>query len=92
LYALDTTPEKPGLVRSAEPGDGGRIELEVWELDVAAFGAFVARIPAPLGIGTLDLDDGTQVQGFVCEHARVQSARDITAYGGWRAYLRSRLA
>ena len=91
LYALDTTPEKPGLVRSAEHGDGERIELEVWELDVAAFGAFVARIPAPLGIGTIELDDGTQVQGFVCESARIQGARDITAYGGWRAYLRSRL-
>jgi len=91
LYALDTTPEKPGLVRSSEPGDGERVELEVWELDVAAFGAFVARIPAPLGIGTIDLDDGTQVQGFVCEPARIQGARDITAYGGWRAYLRSRL-
>jgi allophanate hydrolase len=90
LYALDTTPAKPGLVRSAEPGDGERIELEVWELDVAAFGAFVARIPAPLGIGTVELDDGAQVQGFVCEHAGVQNARDITAYGGWRAYLRSR--
>jgi allophanate hydrolase len=90
LYALDTTPEKPGLVRAADPGDGERIELEVWELDTAAFGAFVSRIPAPLGIATIDLDDGTQVQGFSCEHARVQSARDITAYGGWRAYLKSR--
>ena len=92
LYALDTTPEKPGLVRSPEPGDGEHIELEVWELDLAAFGAFVARIPAPLAIGTVELDDGTQVQGFVSEPARIQGARDITAYGGWRAYLRSRLA
>ena len=92
LFALDTTPEKPGLVRAAEPGDGDRVELEVWELDFAAFGAFVARIPSPLGIGTLDMDDGTRVQGFLCEHALVQSARDITAYGGWRAYLKSRIA
>lgn len=90
LYALDTTPEKPGLVRAAEPGDGERIELEVWELDLAAFGAFVARIPSPLGIGTIQLEDDTFVQGFVCEHALVHGARDITAYGGWRAYLRSR--
>ena len=90
LYALDTTPEKPGLVHATDPGDGERIELEVWELDIAAFGAFVARIPSPLGIGTIELEDETRVQGFVCEHALVQGARDITAYGGWRAYLRSR--
>jgi allophanate hydrolase len=92
LYALDTTPEKPGLVRAVEPGDGERIELEVWELDVADFGAFVSRIPSPLGIGTIELEDGVQVQGFLCEYARVQGARDITAYGGWRAYLKSRVA
>ena len=61
-------------------------------LEIHVFGAFVARIPAPLGVGTIDLEDGTQVQGFVCEYARTQSARDITAYGGWRAYLRSRIA
>jgi allophanate hydrolase len=90
LYALDTTPEKPGLVRAVDPGDGERIELEVWELDIAAFGGFVARIPSPLGIGTIELEDKTRVQGFVCEHVLVQGARDITAYGGWRAYLRSR--
>jgi allophanate hydrolase len=91
LYALDTTPAKPGLVRSSDAGDGEHIELEVWELDVAAFGAFIARIPSPLGIGTIELDDGALVQGFVCEHAGVQNARDITAYGGWRAYLKSRV-
>jgi allophanate hydrolase len=90
LYALDTKPEKPGLVHAVHPGDGERIEIEVWELDIAAFGAFVARIPSPLGIGTIELEDQTRVQGFVCEHALVQGARDITAYGGWRAYLRSR--
>jgi allophanate hydrolase len=90
LYALDTTPEKPGLVRAEDPADGARIELEVWELTLAAFGAFVARIPSPLGIGTIELDDGAEVQGFLCEYARVQRSRDITAYGGWRAYRRSR--
>ena len=87
LYALaGTVPPKPGLVR-----DGGRggIELELWELSVPAFGSFVAAIPAPLGIGTLLLSDGTSVQGFVCEPHALAGARDITDHGGWRAYLRS---
>jgi allophanate hydrolase len=91
LYALQTSPEKPGLVRAAaDAGDGERIEVEVWELGLAAFGEFVAGIAPPLGIHTIDLDDGSQVQGFTCEQGRVGSARDITAYGGWRAYLKSR--
>jgi allophanate hydrolase len=87
LYALgDTTPPKPGLVRVA-PGTGGFIEVEVWSLNPAAFGSFVAAIPPPLGIGTLALSDGSSVKGFLCESVALQEARDITAFGGWRAYL-----
>lgn len=89
FYALaNTTPPKPGLVFD---GTGaGSIEVEIWEMDAAAYGTFVAMIPAPLGIGTLTLDDGTSVQGFLCEAHAVAGAKDITAYGGWRAYLASR--
>ena len=88
LYALPgTTPPKPGLVRVAQ--GGAAIEVEVWELGVAEFGSFVAAIPAPLGIGTLRLEDGSTVQGFSCESAAVADARDVSAFGGWRAYLAS---
>jgi len=86
LYALpNTTPPKPGLVRAAE--GGGPIELEVWALSPAAFGAFVARIPAPLAIGRIALDDGTAVSGFLCESFATAGAADITATGGWRKFL-----
>lgn len=61
--------------------------MEVWELPDQAFGSFVAGIPAPLGIGMVRLADGSQVQGCVCEAAAVAGAEDITALGGWRAYL-----
>jgi len=54
LYALDTTPPKPGLIRTTE-SDGASIELEIWELSSTAFGTFVAAIPPPLGIGTIRL-------------------------------------
>jgi allophanate hydrolase len=89
LYALSTTPAKPGLVRAATGVQGHRIELEVWELDHAGFGQFVQGIPAPLGIGSIELDDGTRVQGFVCESAAVDGAQEISAFGGWLAYRRS---
>jgi allophanate hydrolase len=89
LFALGgTTPSKPGLVRVA-PGSGGSIEVEIWALRPATFGAFVAAIPSPLGIGTLVLADGSRVKGFLCESAALEGARDITAFGGWRAYLKN---
>lgn len=87
LYALPgTTPPKPGLVRSpGAPGPG--IAVEVWALSPAAFGAFAAAIPAPLGIGKVALDDGSEVSGFLCESHAIADAEDITGYGGWRGYL-----
>lgn len=89
FYVLaNTTPPKPGLVFDGK--GAGNIEVEIWEMDAAAFGTFVALIPAPLGIGTLALDDGTSVQGFLCEAHAVAEAMDITAYGGWRTYLAAR--
>ena len=89
LYALPgTTPPKPGLVRVG--AGGGSVEVEVWELSVAALGLFVSAIPAPLGIGTLSLIDGESVQGFLCESAAVENARDITSLGGWRAFLKNK--
>ncbi|BBF91939.1 allophanate hydrolase [Blastochloris tepida] len=86
LYALNgTTPAKPGLVRD-ETGVGG-IEVEVYELDHAGFGSFVALVPPPLCIGTVALADGSEVKGFLCEGRAVADALDITAFGGWRGWL-----
>lgn len=76
---------RPGMVRVEE--GGAAIEMEVWELPAQAFGSFVAGIPAPLGIGTVQLDDGSGVLGFVCEAYAAAQARDITHHGGWRAFL-----
>ena len=91
LFALPgTKPPKPGLVR-ATGEDGGAIEVEVWELTPAAFGSFVAAIPGPLGIGTLELEDGTRVKGFLCEEYATADARDITSFGGWRRLSRRKL-
>jgi allophanate hydrolase len=86
LYTLpDTTPPKPGLVY--EGSGPGAIEVEIWDMDDSAFGSFVALIPPPLGIGTLVLEDGRRVKGFLCESHATVGAEDITSYGGWRAWL-----
>jgi allophanate hydrolase len=90
LFALsDAVPPKPGLLRGA-PNSGQPIAIELWELPMEHYGSFVSLIPAPLGIGTLTLLDGRQVQGFVCEPLALQDATDITPWGGWQAYLQSR--
>jgi allophanate hydrolase len=88
LYALPGGPPyRPGLVRVEE--QGAAIEVEVWSLPISGFGAFVARIPAPLAIGKVRLANDREVCGFLCESLAVAAAADITRHGGWRAYLAS---
>ena len=89
LFALPGGPPyRPGMVRvPADEAGGAAIEMEIWELPAREFGAFVAGIPAPLGIGTVALEDGGTVQGFVCETWATAKAQDITHHGGWRAFL-----
>jgi len=86
LYALpNTTPPKPGLQR--DEANGTEIILEVWEMAASEFGSFVDLIPAPLGIGNVELADGRWVNSFICEGFGLEGARDVTEFGGWRAYI-----
>jgi allophanate hydrolase len=91
LYALDTTPAKPGMLRVAT-GTGSSIELEIWALPAAAFGKFVAAIPPPLSIGTVRLADGRGIKGFIVEPADISGARDISAFGSWRTFMAEKAA
>jgi allophanate hydrolase len=86
LYALPGgPPERPGLIRV--PTGGVAIDVEVWALPQTAVGSFLAGIPAPLGLGSVELADGRWEKGFICEGFAAEGARDISALGGWRAYL-----
>jgi allophanate hydrolase len=87
MYALDTVPAKPGLVR-VDSG-GAAISGEVWRLPAAGFGTFVAAVPAPMAIGQVVLADGRSVSGFLVEPSALDGAREITAFGGWRAFRAS---
>ncbi|MZR32387.1 allophanate hydrolase [Sneathiella litorea] len=85
LYSLaGGPPYRPGLVRNKK---GTMIDLEIWAIPVKEFGEFIRGIPAPLGIGTVSLSDGTAVNGFICEAAGLEGATDITNFGGWRKFL-----
>ena len=91
LYALNTMPPKPGMLRVAD-GAGSPIAVELWALSAAAFGNFVAAIPPPLSIGTIRLADGRGVKGFLVEPADIGGARDISSFGGWRAFMAEKMA
>lgn len=90
FYALKgTVPLKPGLLREtgfAGPG----IEVEVWSMPSENFGSFVDLVPGPLGIGTVTLADGREVNGFICEPYGLDGAEDITALGGWRMFMKTK--
>ncbi len=89
LFALPGGPPfRPALMRVA-PGEGSPIATEVWAISPEGFGSFVAGIPAPLGIGTIRLADGTTPKGFIVEAEGVKGATDVSAFGGWRAYTES---
>lgn len=85
LFALETIPPKPGLLRSSQ--GGGSIDLEIWELPAAGLGHFLAAIPAPLGLGKVELEDGEEVSCFLVEGAAVERSLEITECGGWKNYL-----
>jgi allophanate hydrolase len=85
LYALTNGAQpKPGLVFDGK-GRGG-IEVEIWTMPSGALGSFIVEIPAPLGIGTIALEDGSLVKGILCEAHALAGAKDITGFGSWRAY------
>jgi allophanate hydrolase len=85
LHALRTTPPKPGLVHVGE--GGAEIEAEVWCLPAQGLGRLLTALPRPMTLGRVELSDGTQVPGFLCEPAALTNAEDITQYGSWRSYL-----
>ena len=88
FYALaGGPPSRPGMVK-CEKGAGGEIELEIWSMPIEKFGSFMKTIPAPLAIGSVNLSDGSQVNGFICEAAGAEGGEDITHLGDWRQYIK----
>jgi allophanate hydrolase len=90
LFALaGTSPPKPGMLRVSD-GEGTAIAVEVWALTPEHFGQFVAAVPAPLSIGEVRLAGGRSAKGFLVEAKAVEGARDISSFGGWRAFVASK--
>lgn len=87
LYKLgDERPLRPGLIKDKR---GQAIELEIWALPKTQFADFIAQIPPPLCIGSIVLTDQQQVKGFLCEPHGLKNSRNITEFGGWRAFCKA---
>jgi allophanate hydrolase len=87
MFALPTTPPKPGLVRVPDGSPGFALEIEVWELPRAELGAFFRHVVKPLCLGTIELENGEEVPGFLCEAYATAGAPDISHLGGWRKFV-----
>ena len=91
LFELpDTTPPKPGLARIGPGEEGHAIAVEVYDMPLDQVGGFLALVPSPLGLGSVELADGRWVKGFICEPHALGRARDISVHGGWRAWMAAR--
>jgi allophanate hydrolase len=85
---IGSIPDRPGLIRVSE--GGASIALEVWELPEDTVGSFVNAVPPPLGFGKVQLEDGSKVFGFLCESIALHPEEEITSFGGWRDWMKSR--
>lgn len=87
MYALaGGPPHRPGIIRDTDKG--AALPVEIWSLPTSEFGDFVRNIPAPLGIGQIELEDGSWVCGFICEPYVIHKSEEITHLGGWKEYLK----
>lgn len=90
LYLIeDERGQKPGLALQSHHKRGKAYDVEVWSLPMESIGILLQSIPAPLGLGTVVLDDDTMVKGFICEPRVVEESKDISGYAGWKAFLKS---
>jgi hypothetical protein len=86
LWSIDD--RHPAMLRVASGGMA--VALEVWEVPAAGLATILLQEPPGLCIGKVRLADGEEVLGVLGEPILCEGQREITAYGGWRAYLASR--
>ena len=88
LFALtNLNPIRPGLLRSFSQ-DGNTINLEIWRIPKKNFGKFIEYVQAPLSIGSVELEDGKWIKGFLCENSGTINAKNISNIGDWREYIK----
>jgi gamma-glutamylcyclotransferase (GGCT)/AIG2-like uncharacterized protein YtfP len=83
LWSIDD--RHPAMVRARK--GGAAVAVEVWEVPPEGLAAILLQEPPGLGIGKVKLADGTTILGVIAEPVLCEGQREITHFGGWRAYL-----
>lgn len=78
--------DHPAMVRVSD-GSGVKVLLEVWSVPATGLAQILQKEPPGLAIGKVPLDDGTTVLGVIAEPALVEGQKEISKFGGWRAYI-----
>jgi hypothetical protein len=87
LWSIDD--DHPAMVRVTD-GTGAKVAVEVWSVPAAGLAGILLNEPPGLSVGKVRLDDGAIVLGVLGEPALVEGHREITEFGGWRAYIAAR--
>lgn len=83
LWSIDD--RYPAMLRVREGGVA--IALEVWQVPAAGIGSILLQEPPGLCIGKVHLDHGEVVLGVLGEPICCANKKEITQWGGWRAYM-----
>jgi gamma-glutamylcyclotransferase (GGCT)/AIG2-like uncharacterized protein YtfP len=82
LWSIDD--RHPAMIRVKS---GGRaVDVEVWLVPPAGLASILLKEPPGLSIGKVTLADGSETLGVLGEPVLCEGKREITGFGGWRAY------
>ena len=88
LWSIDD--RHPAMIRVAS--GGVPVVVEVWAVPPEGLAKILLEEPPGLCIGKVELADGEEVLGVIGEPLLVEGQREITSYGGWRAYIATKKA
>jgi carbamate kinase len=78
--------DHPAMIHVTD-GTGRTVNVEVWAVPLEGLAGLLGEEPSGLAIGKIRLDDGSEILGVLGESALIEGQREITEYGGWRAYI-----
>ena len=87
-YRLFTIEDKyPAMVKDEK---GAAIDVELYEISEEGMKEVLSKEPEGLTIKEITLIDGAKVQGVVGLPFIIENRKEITKFGGWRNYLKSK--
>jgi hypothetical protein len=89
-YLLYSVGDRYPALQPCPEGPGGAVAGEVYDLSLGLLrDVLLPAEPPELELGVIELADGSSVLGMILRRPcpALDDLTDITAFGGWRAYL-----